>query len=84
MADQTFWGAELKRLGVAGETLQRKNITSQKLAQIISTVLANQMMTKKAILLWHKMAVENGTAKAVEYIEQSFNPRGQAADVLVE
>jgi sterol 3beta-glucosyltransferase len=73
MADQTFWGTELKRLGVAGETLQRKNLTSQKLAKIISTVLANQMMTKKAILLGNKMAEENGTAKAVEYIEKSFN-----------
>lgn len=72
MADQTFWGAELKRLGVAGDTLQRKSLSAQKLAKQISYVLNNPSMPEKADIIGKRMAQEDGVNKAIQLIERTF------------
>jgi UDP:flavonoid glycosyltransferase YjiC (YdhE family) len=72
MADQTFWGSELKRLGVAGNTLHRKTLTPSKLANTISHVLNNPTMDQNAESLGKQMAKENGTANAVQSVNQIF------------
>ncbi len=72
MADQTFWGTELKRLGVAGDTLQRKSLSAQKLAKQISLVLNNSAMPEKANIIGKKMAQENGVKNAIQLIERIF------------
>jgi len=72
MADQTFWGSELKRLGVAGNTLQRKSLTAQKLAKGITFVLNDPTMPKKAAAIGQSMAGENGVKKAIQIVERIF------------
>jgi UDP:flavonoid glycosyltransferase YjiC (YdhE family) len=72
MADQTFWGSELKRLGVAGDTLQRKSLTAQKLAKGITFVLNDPTMPKKAAAIGQTMAGENGVKKAIQIVERIF------------
>ena len=72
MADQTFWGAELKRLGVAGDTLQRKSLTAQKLAKGITFVLNDPTMPEKAAAIGHAMTREDGVKKAIQLVERIF------------
>jgi UDP:flavonoid glycosyltransferase YjiC (YdhE family) len=80
MADQTFWGAELKRLGVAGNTLQRKSLSAQKLAEQISYVLNNSSMPEKAIIIGKNMAQEDGVNNAIRIIERIFIGGGRLKD----
>jgi UDP:flavonoid glycosyltransferase YjiC (YdhE family) len=72
MADQFFWGAELRRLGVAGATLLRRSVTAQKLAGEIATVLASPSMKERAIVLSQSMAKEDGVKTAVQLIARNF------------
>ncbi len=72
MADQTFWGAELKRLGVAGNTLQRKSLSAHKLSKEISFVLNDSTMPNTASKIANKMLKEDGVKNAVKLIEQVF------------
>jgi UDP:flavonoid glycosyltransferase YjiC (YdhE family) len=80
MADQTFWGAELKRLGVAGNTLQRKSLSAQKLAEQISYVLNNSSMPEKANNIGKNMAQEDGVNNAIRIIERIFIGGGRLKD----
>ncbi len=72
MADQTFWGAELNRFGVAGDTLQRKSLSARTLAKQISYVLNNSSMPEKANIIGKKMAREDGVNNAIQLIERIF------------
>jgi sterol 3beta-glucosyltransferase len=72
MADQFFWGAELRRLGVAGTTLLRRSVTAQKLAGEIATVLASPSMKERAIVVSQSMAKEDGVKTAVQLIARNF------------
>ena len=72
MADQTFWGSGLKRLGVAGDTLQRKSLTAQKLAKGITFVLNDPTMPKKATAIGQAMTREDGVKKAIQLVEIIF------------
>ena len=82
MADQTFWGAELKRLGVAGDTLQRKSLSARKLAKQISYVLNNSSMPEKANSIGKKMAQEDGVNNAIQIIERIFTDGGCLKDYV--
>ena len=72
MADQTFWGSELERLGVAGKLLQRKTFHPKKLAAILLQVISNPAMSCNAEALGKKMSDENGTLNALHIIEEYF------------
>jgi UDP:flavonoid glycosyltransferase YjiC (YdhE family) len=72
MADQTFWGSELKRLGVAGNVLQRKTLTAKELSKNILFVLNDSTMPKKATAIGQKMTGEEGVKNAIRYIESIF------------
>ena len=72
MADQSFWGSELRRLGVAGKTLQRKSLTAQKLAKEIAFVINDPTMPKKAAIIGQAMAEEDGVKKAIQLVEKIF------------
>ena len=80
MADQTFWGSELKRLGVAGNTLQRKSLSAQKLAKEVSFVLNDMTMPEKANIIGKKMAQEDGVNNAIQLIESIFIGGGHLTD----
>jgi len=72
MADQFFWGGELKRLGAGGETLTRHALTVAKLANAIRNVLRDSSMAQRATSLGQQIAKENGVANAVHLIEGTF------------
>ena len=72
MADQFFWGAEMRRLGAGGKTLTRKSLTAAKLANAISNVLGDSSMAERALSLGQQLARENGVANAVHLIEEIF------------
>ncbi|UCF87016.1 MAG: glycosyltransferase family 1 protein [Nitrospiraceae bacterium] len=70
--DQSFWGNELKRIGIAGKTLHRKSITAKKLAQELKAVLSSPDMKARAQSIGEVMRKEKGVTKAVELIEEHF------------
>lgn len=70
--DQTFWGNELKRIGVAGKLLHRNNITSTQLAKAIEITIESEEMKTNAILLSKKMQSEDGVETAIRLIEEKF------------
>jgi UDP:flavonoid glycosyltransferase YjiC (YdhE family) len=74
MADQFFWGDELKRLGVAGKTLTRNGLSAAKLAKGIEKVLGDSGMAERAASLGQQLAGENGVANAIGLIEAVFAP----------
>jgi UDP:flavonoid glycosyltransferase YjiC (YdhE family) len=70
--DQSFWGNELKRIGIAGKTLHRKSITAKKLAQELKTVLSSPEIKERAQRTGEIMRKEKGVRKAVKLIEGYF------------
>lgn len=70
--DQWFWGKELQRLGIAPDLLHRSNLTAEKLAKSLKTVINNSKMKQRAGNLGKIMRQENGAGKAVELIERQF------------
>jgi len=75
MADQSFWGAELERLGVAGTTLKRKGLSGGCLAKAIGQVLAHPELATRASLIGQEMSKENGVEVAVRLIEEKLGCR---------
>ncbi|MBF0516146.1 MAG: glycosyltransferase family 1 protein [Nitrospirae bacterium] len=72
MADQPFWGAELRRLGVAGATLMRKSLSAKKLAHEIKIVLNDHTMSERANTIGQELSMEDGVKEAVLLIEKAF------------
>lgn len=74
ITDQFFWGSELKRLGVAPKSIDRRSATPTKIGRAIRRVLNDPSMQQRAIRLGKRMARENGVLKAVEIITKTFPP----------
>ncbi len=70
--DQSYWGQQLQRIGVAGELLDKRSVTPQKLASAIRTISESSEMRDKAMELKEIIENENGLSKAVEIIEERF------------
>jgi UDP:flavonoid glycosyltransferase YjiC (YdhE family) len=75
MADQSFWGAELQRLGVAGTTLTRRSLSVRPLAKAVGQVLAHPEMATRAGVIGLEMSKENGVEVAVRLIEEKLGSR---------
>ncbi len=73
MSDQFFWGSELERLRVAGETQTRKGLSSRELANAIAQVLACPEMAVRASKIGAAMGRENGVKAAVTLIESRLD-----------
>jgi sterol 3beta-glucosyltransferase len=73
LGDQIFWAHELQRIGVATKPLHRRNITSEKLARAIRSVLDNPAMKKKAEKTGAFMRSENGVERACSSIKNHFS-----------
>jgi UDP:flavonoid glycosyltransferase YjiC (YdhE family) len=72
IAEQEFWGGQLNRLGVAPETLHRRNLTAADLGRQIKTVLERPQMRERCVELAAQMREENGVANAVAALEQHY------------
>lgn len=67
--DQTLWGRQLRRLGVAPPHLERRTLNAPALARAIAVATRTPAMANKAVELAHSMANENGVAQAVTLLE---------------
>jgi len=70
VGDQLYWGSELRRLGVAGRLLNRRNLSAAELARAIVEVRNCPQMAGRAALLGRAMAAEDGVEVAVGAIEE--------------
>ncbi len=76
IAEQAFWGDELRRAGIA-RLLQRRKVTAAQLAEYIAEVTASAAMTERAAETGETMHQEDGVSKAVRLIEQRFKKVNQ-------
>jgi sterol 3beta-glucosyltransferase len=71
LGEQEHWGRELRRLGIAGNTLRRRNLTAARLARAITAVLDAPAMALAAQRVGTDMRTENGVAEAVKLITET-------------
>jgi sterol 3beta-glucosyltransferase len=71
VADQPFWGQRMHRLGVAGEPLPQSRLTVPALAAAIRRAVSDPQMSDAARRLGERVRAENGTATAVDLLEQA-------------
>lgn len=75
VADQPFWGSELRRLGIAPKPLKRLSVTAEKIAEQIRHVLETPEMKVRAEKLGDALRQENGVGRAVEFIEKCIEDK---------
>lgn len=70
--DQSYWGDELEKAGVADKTLLRRNTTPKNLSEAVLKILISNSFEHIAANLGKKMKTENGIQSVVKWItEQS-------------
>ena len=77
IADQPFWGSELKRIGVSPGFILRKDLTKNKLIKHINLILKNSKYQENASALAQIMKEERGVNIAVVALEE-LKSRGVA------
>ncbi len=70
--DQTFWGNELERIGVAGKVLHKNSITAEQLAKAIKATFNSQEMKRNAMVISEKMLAEDGVETSIKLIAERF------------
>ncbi len=75
IAEQEFWGSELKRVGIAPEVLLRRKVGLKQLATSINRVISSDKMKERAKEIGQKMSKEDGVGQAVNLINQKFISR---------
>jgi len=65
IADQPFWGSELKRINVSPGFILRKDLSKNKLAKYINMVLKNPKYRENALRLSKIMKAEKGVDLAI-------------------
>ncbi|MBK8020607.1 MAG: glycosyltransferase family 1 protein [Chloroflexi bacterium] len=68
--DQGFWGRTVKDLGVGAVPIPRKKLTADNLVAAITEATSNPAMKARAVALSEKIAVEDGLAEAVKWVER--------------
>ncbi|MBD2000878.1 glycosyltransferase family 1 protein [Leptolyngbya sp. FACHB-541] len=72
--DQGFWGQRVADLGVGTAPIPRKQLTVERLAEVIQTVVGDRTMRQRAADLEAKIRTEHGVANAVAIIQKlKFN-----------
>ncbi len=66
--DQPFWGHRVMELGVGPAPIPRKQLSSDRLAQAIQTMVENSEMRRRSAQLGAKIQAEDGLARVVETI----------------
>ena len=70
--DQFLWGSELKRIGITSNVLNRRTVTSKKIAKELNRILNNPVMTENAKKTAAELVKENGVEKAIRILEDIF------------
>lgn len=68
-ADQPIWGKRLEQLGVSPATLPQTELTSDRLANSILSILEDDSFSKKAQQLQAQIKEENGVDSVVSIVE---------------
>ena len=76
LADQSYWGNTLRKLGVAPKILHRQDMTAKRLAKRIDEVISSKSMAAKAKALGRKVDAEDGLGTAVKLIEEFTIEKG--------
>ncbi len=74
--DQGFWGQRVADLGVGTAPIPRKQLTVERLAKSIQTVVGDRTMRQQAAALGAKIRMEDGVANTVAIIQnlETGNP----------
>lgn len=76
LADQSYWGNRLYKLGVAPKPLHRQNMTAKRLENRIDEVISSKSMAERARALGQKINTEAGLTCAVKFIEAFARQKG--------
>ncbi len=68
-ADQPYWGRLLKDLSVGTDSIPRKKMTVENLAEAIKTVTEDKRLRENSHILSKKIQQEDGLAEAVKWVE---------------
>ncbi|KAF3891207.1 glycosyltransferase family 1 protein [Tolypothrix bouteillei VB521301] len=68
--DQGFWGQRVADLGVGTKPIPRQQLTAERLAQAIQTVVTDGVMRQRAVSLGEKIRNEDGVANAVAIVQR--------------
>lgn len=68
-ADQPIWGKQLEQLGVSPATHPQTELTSDRLADSIQSIIADDSFSKRAQQLQAKIKQENGVDSVVSVVE---------------
>jgi sterol 3beta-glucosyltransferase len=78
IADQPFFGEQVRRLGVGPAPIPRRQLTLPALTEAIRQATSNATMRDRAAALGDALQAEQGVANAVQLIER-YSVRWQAA-----
>jgi len=70
MGDQSYWGHKVHELGVGTQSIPRKKLTADRLAQAITQATSSPALSQKAKTLGEQIRQENGVQHATQIIEQ--------------
>jgi sterol 3beta-glucosyltransferase/vancomycin aglycone glucosyltransferase len=70
VADQFFWAAELRRLGVSGKSLYRVGLSEKSLGRAVRQVLDDPRMSQRARTFAEKVPGASGVSRAVEAFQR--------------
>ncbi|NJL99725.1 MAG: glycosyltransferase family 1 protein [Synechococcaceae cyanobacterium SM2_3_2] len=68
--DQPFWGQRIADLGVGVPPIPRKQLTAERLAEAIHSVINDRSMRQRAVDLGDKIQAEDGVVNAVAIIQE--------------
>ncbi len=69
IADQPFWGHEVRRLGVGARPMVREKMSSMRLVQAIESITQHPEIKQQALALSRQMKQEEGVALAIKALE---------------
>ena len=78
LADQSYWGGRLHKLGVAPKILYRCDMTAKRLAQRICETISSKSMAEQARVLGGQISAEDGLRTAVKLIEGFANEKAHS------
>jgi sterol 3beta-glucosyltransferase len=70
MADQPYWGRRVYELGVGDKPIPRHELTVDRLAAAIRTMIGDAEMKAKATALGAQIRQETGVANAVKAVNE--------------
>ena len=74
VADHSFWGWAMERLGVAPRMIPRRYLSVERLTAALRHAVTDQAMRERAIQVSGRVRAEHGVRRAVEVIEAWLSP----------